>query len=121
MFKGRCEYKQFVENRVKQIQANPEITWHHIPTKKNPADLGSRLGPRKPTVICSGEERFGFATKVSGLQSMRQNLKANQAEAKVIKDLLCTVAVSSDRFDELFEKYSLRKVVRIGAWIARFT
>lgn len=28
-------------NRVKKIQAYPEITWHHVPTKENPTSLGS--------------------------------------------------------------------------------
>ena len=39
------EYKQYlVVARVHKIQAHQEITWHHVPTTENPADLGSRGG-----------------------------------------------------------------------------
>ena len=42
--KGRGQYKQFVENRVRKIQAKSEITWRHVLTEMNPADLASRGG-----------------------------------------------------------------------------
>ena len=42
---GGGEYNQSVENRVKKIQGHLQITWRHVPTKDNPADLGSRGGP----------------------------------------------------------------------------
>ena len=42
--RGQGEYKQFVANRVHKIQTHLEITWRHVPTAKNPADLGSRGG-----------------------------------------------------------------------------
>ena len=38
---GGGEYKQFVSNRVMKIQGHSEITWRNVPTKDNPADLGS--------------------------------------------------------------------------------
>ena len=37
--KGGGEYKQFVANRVMKVQGHSEITWRHVPTKNNPADL----------------------------------------------------------------------------------
>ena len=43
--KGGGEYNQSVENRVKKIHGHSQITWRHVPTKDNPADLGSRGGP----------------------------------------------------------------------------
>ena len=42
--RGGGQYKQFVENRVRKIQAKPEIKWRHVPTEENPADLASRGG-----------------------------------------------------------------------------
>jgi hypothetical protein len=42
--RGGGQYKQFVANRIKKIQEHPEITWRHIATNDNPADLGSRGG-----------------------------------------------------------------------------
>ena len=42
--KGEGEYKQFVANRVRKIQAFPDIIWRHVPSQDNPADLRSRGG-----------------------------------------------------------------------------
>ena len=39
---GNGRYKQFVQNRVNKIHQQPNISWHYVPTKDNPADLGSR-------------------------------------------------------------------------------
>ena len=41
---GQGEYPQFVANRVKKIREHDRVSWHHVPTKENPADLGSRGG-----------------------------------------------------------------------------
>ena len=38
------QHRQFVENRVRKIQVK-QITWRHVPSAENPADLGSRGGP----------------------------------------------------------------------------
>ena len=43
--RGAGEYKQFVGNRVRKIRESEHVTWRHVPTLKNPADLGSRGGP----------------------------------------------------------------------------
>ena len=42
--RGGGEYKEFVVNSVKKMQADPKISWRHEPTKENPVDLGSRGG-----------------------------------------------------------------------------
>eukprot|EP00795_Rhopilema_esculentum_P004174 gene4174-20361_t len=39
---GQGNYKQFVHNRVKQIQLKDYMSWRHVPTNDNPADIGSR-------------------------------------------------------------------------------
>ena len=38
------EYRQFVANRVKKIQAHSATLWLHVPSEENPADLASRGG-----------------------------------------------------------------------------
>ena len=35
-------YKQFVVNRVSKILEKEYIKWYYVPTKQNPADIGSR-------------------------------------------------------------------------------
>ena len=35
-------YKQFVNNRVKNIRSKDFIMWKHVPGEQNPADIGSR-------------------------------------------------------------------------------
>ena len=61
--KGGGEYKQFVMSQVKKIQAHPEITWCHIPTQENPADLSRRTSDRQPIVV----ERAAVAPKERGV------------------------------------------------------
>ena len=41
---GKGDYRQFVANRVAKIQSHTRVEWHHVPTKQNPADVGSRGG-----------------------------------------------------------------------------
>ena len=35
-------YNQFVRNRVNKILERDDINWQYVPTRDNPADLGSR-------------------------------------------------------------------------------
>ena len=42
--KGRGDCRQFVANRVQKIKQHEHVTWHHVPTAQNSADLGSRCG-----------------------------------------------------------------------------
>ena len=41
---GQGVYRQFVTNQVQRIRRYEEVTWHHAPTRENPADLGSMGG-----------------------------------------------------------------------------
>ena len=119
--RGGGEYKQFVANRVKKIQAHPEITWHHVPTKQNPADLGSRGGQvdycelwwKGPDWLINEWEWPPDIVTIPTPES--------QAEARVTKELFGGITASTDRLDELLGKFDLSKVMRISAWISRFT
>ena len=39
---GQGSYNQFVRNRVNKILERDNINWQYVPTRENPADLGSR-------------------------------------------------------------------------------
>ena len=39
---GQGSYKQFVSNRVAQINAKDYVKWRYVGTEQNPADVGSR-------------------------------------------------------------------------------
>ena len=41
---NRGKHQQFVANRVEKIQNHTNVTWRHVPTTDNPADIGSRGG-----------------------------------------------------------------------------
>ena len=40
--KNKREYKVFVSNRVAKIREYCCLKWNYVPTRKNPADIGSR-------------------------------------------------------------------------------
>lgn len=42
--RGNGEYRQFVNNRVQKMRKKEWVKWRYVPTKENPADLGSRRG-----------------------------------------------------------------------------
>ena len=48
----RGKYEQFDGNRVDKIREKDFIKWYYVPTKENPADIGSRgrLIPSIPKV-----------------------------------------------------------------------
>lgn len=39
--KRNGDYKQFVANRVRKINAHPDLIWKHVPTNHNHADIGT--------------------------------------------------------------------------------
>ena len=40
--KDKREYKVFVSNRVAKVREHSYLKWNYVPTRNNPADLGSR-------------------------------------------------------------------------------
>ena len=49
-------YNQLVNNRVDKIKDKNYITWKHVPTNENPADIGSRVvyGNQIPSLWLNG-------------------------------------------------------------------
>ena len=119
---GQGDYRQFVNNWVQKIRQHEEVTWHHVPTRENPADLGSRGGdvvenqlwkegpiwlknpsewPKDPILVPDGQTRA-------------------EAKVKVKNEISAATVIQSDVFDELLDKYHLPKVLRILGYVRRF-
>lgn len=118
--KGKGEYRQFVANRVHKIQQFSEVSWHHVPTSENPADLGSR----GQNVVNSQLWKKG-PTWLSNPPKWPQDVLLSPspeslAEAKTTREILTTAMTENDALDHLLDKYPLKTVLRIGAWIYRF-
>ena len=43
-----------------------------------------------------------------------------KAKAKITQEILAVVSIEKDEFNQLLDKHSLPKVLRIGAWMRRF-
>ena len=117
--RGRGKYKQFVTNRVNKINGK-ELTWRYVPTGENPADLGSRGGEaskltelwlKGPSWLSDPDKwPSDIVTKAS---------EESESEAQLVKEIM-EVAVKPDELDEMLDKLSFWKAVRVMAWIARF-
>ena len=84
--KGGGEYKQFVANRAMKIQEHLGITWRHVPTKENPADLGSRGGQVDDSKLWW--EGLEWLSNKENLPTdiVTSRTPESQAEAKITKE-----------------------------------
>ncbi|XP_068703886.1 uncharacterized protein [Montipora foliosa] len=113
-------YRQFVANRVRKIQSHRNVLWHHVPTVHNPADLGSRGGSVSGAEIWwKGPSWLGDPAKWPP-EIVTEPSPESRAERQVQKELVAVGVEGRSEFDDLLEKFSLRKAMRIGAWISRF-
>ena len=117
---GAGNYRQFVANRVAKIRFHTSVKWHHVPTDQNPADLGSRGGQLT-------EMWFNGPQWLRNKENWPENpilqpSKESQAEAKIVRELLCTAQEDGevDDFDQILEKHELRRTLRVTTWILRF-
>ena len=114
------DYRQFVANRVRKIQSHRNVLWHHVPTGHNPADLGSRGGSVSEAEIWwKGPSWLGDPAKWPP-EIVTEPSPESRAERQVQKELVAVGVEGRNEFDDLLEKFSLRKAMRIGAWISRF-
>lgn len=114
------EYLQFVANRVNKIRQHDQITWHHVPTTDNPADIGSRGGNivnnelwRKGPSWLSNPAEWPADKRL-------ESTPETKAEAKEVREIFAAATTEQDVFDHLLDKHPLPKLLRIGAWINRF-
>ena len=91
-----------------------------MPTSENPADLGSR-GQN----FVDGQLRKKGLTWLSDPPEWPQDVlfsptPESLAEAETKQEILTTAMTENDPLDHLLNKYPLKTVLRIGAWIYRF-
>lgn len=115
---GQGRHRQFVENRVRKIQEK-QITWRHVPSAENPADLGSRGGPvtgdllwwEGPSWLAKPDEWPPNIVVKSSPESDK--------ELREMKEILW-LAHENNLMDSVLENFPLRKALRVSAWVARF-
>ena len=114
------EYRQFVTNRVQKIQSHPNTQWRHVPSTKNPADLGSRGGSVTDVQLWwRGPERFADLTSWPE-DIVTQASQQSDAERKVQREIFAAAIKISDDLDRVLEKFDLHKDLRVCKWASRF-
>ena len=114
-------YKQFVTNRVHKIKSKDYIEWRHVDTSHSPADIGSRgcKTSQLTSVWLPGPEWL-LNSEEWPRDIVTEPNKETEAEAKQIKGVFAFAVETRDCFDEVLEKHTFWRAVRISAWVMRF-
>ena len=119
--RGDGDFKQFVANRVRKIREHGDITWRHVPTKDNPADLASRGGlvPEEKQIWWKGPAWLSdpgtWPPDLVTVPTVESN-----AEVKAIKELFALAVEKEDELDDLLSKLTYWRTLRVCAWMMRF-
>ena len=121
---GNGTFKQFVANRVNKINGHKDIEWHYVPTKDNPADLGSRGTKQLSELWKNGPECLSSQKNWPASPVIKSTIES-QAEEKMEREIVaCTVQPEEkkDSFDVLIEVHitNVWRVLRVCAWVPRF-
>ena len=121
---GNGGFKQFVANRVNKIQSHKDIEWHYVPTKDNPADLGSRGTNHLSELWRNGPDWLSSPENWPASPVIKSTIES-RAEEKIESEIVaCTVQpeAKKDSFDALIEAHvtNVWRVLRVCAWVQRF-
>ena len=85
---GQGSYKQFVSNRVAQINAKDYVKWRYVGTEQNPADVGSRgtLSRERLEIWLKGPNWLTEPEMWPAVVQTKPS-KETEAEAKLVKEV----------------------------------
>ena len=114
-------YKQFVGNRVLKIKSKKAISWKYVPTRQNPADIGSRGCMMKDL----SENWFSGPCWLMNQEEWPKNITTHpspetKSKTKIIKEVLAAVVIENDSLLLLIKKFNFLKTMRFTAWLLRF-
>jgi len=119
--KGRGSYKQFMTNRVRKISSKDFIEWRHVDTNHNPADIGSRgCNTDQLTSMWLSRPEWLPNPEKWPRDIVTEPNKETEAEAKCTKEVFAVAVDTRDDLEEVLEKHTFWRVIRISAWIMRF-
>ena len=126
------QLKAFVANRVaKIIEGSEGATWSHVPTKENPADVGSRglrpsdkegikLWLEGPSWLRNGRASWPLQDGLTQLQPTSKDLEIKKINATQVKPKSLNQALTLEPLKHLFGRYStLEKLKTTAAWLLR--
>ena len=117
--KDNGEYRQFVANRVNKMKGHKNVSWRHVPTSDNPADVGSRGGSVTTAELWWNGPNWLADPNKWPPQIVTKASDTSDAEKK-IKQELSTVGVEENHFlDTILNRYGLQKALRILGWVSR--
>ncbi|KAK3748474.1 hypothetical protein QZH41_005911 [Actinostola sp. cb2023] len=118
--RGQGQYKQFVSNRVQKIQDHPEITWHHVSTKDNPADVGSRSGKVSEHTLWWKRPPWLTDKKLWPPDITTTATAESQTEAKALREVFAVAVAEPDALDALLQRSDYWRAMRVCGWVMRF-
>ena len=110
-----------MSNPVAKIREHSYLKWNYVPTRNNPADLGSRgCELRKLCEFWWNGPEWLRDCKNWPEQPDITNNDESEIERKMVKELLATTVDLQNPIDTLLNKFTLRKTLRILSGINRF-
>ena len=118
---GQGSYKQFLSNRVAQINAKDHVKWRYVGTEQNPADVGSRgtLSRERLEIWLKGPNWLTEPEMWPAVVQTKPS-KETEAEAKLVKEVFAGATEMEDTLHQVLEKHGFWQTIRITSWVARF-
>ena len=105
--RGRGEYKLFVANRVKKVREHETVTWRHVPSKENLADVASHGG----LIVEENQLWWKGPDWLSQPEKWPPDLKTTDCaesneELRLTKQVFALATVTEDELVKLLSKFT---------------